>query len=464
MLGVSSAGATPPPPDAIAFWQFDPTAFSAARAPRTDRQTAIAAMRAAVASHVIPDSKAAMALEGLLVAAEVGAVPHTLCVMDFAAHRPASGSGMDVDRLQMALELRTGASHDDYLRTIRAVLVDAERAQGAGDAFAARQRRIELPGGLAGVAFADVRWEPWAEVSWVSTDDAFVVGLGRGALERWLEKRPGEAPAWADHRAAVDGSRPEGRAVASAWMDLRAMRRAFPDAFVAGRARRLLARLDLDRAGEVMVHARLTPSANSPPLLAIDATVRAMNVDLLERRALTAHAWPEGALDQPPPGSSAAIVAPIEPAAFLELCLDLVIACTRDNDMDEMVTRIEGWKAQHAERIGRVTGAMRPFLVIADDPAPVLPIPGAATLILELARGADTGAMREDVDALTAGLGERIVESPGGVRAYRADPAGIIRMPAWGVVGGGGSPAALVGGWGPPCVLETAQRFERAGR
>lgn len=454
----AAPAATAPPPGAMAFWTFDPTAFRAAAAPRAERQTAIAAMRAAVSSGVISDARAAMALEGLLVAAEVGAVPHTLAVLDFAAHRPQNGSGMDVDRLQMVLELRTSEAHDDYLRTIRAVLVDGERARSA-EVFDARQRAIELPDGSRAVAFADARWEPWAEVAWVSTRDAFTVGLGRGALERWFAPRSPDAPAWAGHVAAVDAARPAGRAVAGGWLDLAALRRAFPDAFTAGRARRLLQRLDLTRAGELMVHARLVPSDRSPPLLALDATTRAQSADLLERRPLSAHEWPDDALDQPPPRASAVLVAPIQPRAFLDLCLDLVVACTRDNDMDNIVTTLESWKESHADRIDRQCARLRPFLVIADDPPPVLPIPGAATLILELAEGADPAQLSEDLDALTAGFRDRIVESPGGVRAYRADPAGVIRMPAWGVVGSKGGPSAVVAGWGPPCVTETRARF-----
>jgi len=178
----------------------------------------------------------------ILAASDVGAVEHTLSLLSFHAERPPSGTGIEMRRLQMVLELHTGENHERYLRTIKAIAVDAERAKRQDQRLGpGRQRMLELPDGSRGVAFRFPGWPDWREVSWSSREDAFVIAIGRGALAARFDVEDTGAPApWRDHRRAVESTRDDGRTFFNAFLDIDHLRGAFPEAFVEGRTPRMV--------------------------------------------------------------------------------------------------------------------------------------------------------------------------------------------------------------------------------
>jgi len=455
------------PHDALAWWRFDPTGFGSAATPRAQRETVLAGMRAAVSSRIIDDRRAASALEGVLVAAEVGATEHTLCLLDFAAERPPDGAGMDVQRLQIILELRTGADHSAYVRTIRAILVDAPRAGGDDAAAGApRQRVLELPGGRRGVAFTRAGWPDWREVSWSSHDGVFVVAMGRGALHKWFEAQEngaGEGPEarWAPHRASVDEARPAGEVFLEAYADLRTLRNAYPEAFHSGRISRVLATLGLLPAAEVMAHARrVRDDPGAQPLVVLDTTTTPQRGAAPVRTPLSESSWPGGALPIARPPGTYVIVSRVDWAELFALAMHVLLASTQDSDADARRASMEAWEGAHGASRDLLMGSLGPWLVVCDSPTPLLPIPGAATFIAPLSEDADAAAARRALENMLGPFRDRVDLDPASVWSLRVDPAGFLRLPAWGIVEGARA-RVFVGGWGVPVVTETRERLRR---
>ncbi|MBL0921401.1 MAG: hypothetical protein IBJ10_04645 [Phycisphaerales bacterium] len=453
LLAAGALGASPdePPPGAVAWWRMDPSRFSAA-APspevRAQREAMLAMVRSAVTGGAVGEGRALGAVRGLLAASEVGARAHTLSVLEFSASRPPVGAGMDVERLQMALSIRAEGGHERFLPTIRSILLPPA---GAG-APPGRQRAFDLPGGARAVAYTEDGWEPWREVSWASTPGAFVVGLGRGALERASGAGAGERP-WGAHRALVDGARAHGEVFFEAYLGVARLRSAFPEAFDSGRVHRTLDRLGLLEARDFMLHARFVERpGGAPPLIAIDATWTARGGAEPQRLELTLDHWPQDAGMPSPPGSYV-IVAPMDWPAFAALGLDLWLGANVDVDIEAKRAALEAWRAQHGAELDRFIASLGGHAVISDYPTPLLPIPGAATVFVPLredAKGAP-GAL----DGALSPFRGAIQRDRAGVSSYGVDPVGLMKMPGW-LVMEDGPRAAFVAAWTPGAAAEGA--------
>ncbi|MEC9373960.1 MAG: hypothetical protein VYC34_08955, partial [Planctomycetota bacterium] len=337
LTGAAHAAPAGPPEGAIAWWSFDPSRFAAASKPSPERIAMTSLLRAIVAGRVIESESVARILEGILAASEVGALPHTLAVLDFEAERGPEAA-MSPTRLQMTLELDTARDHARFLRTLQAILVDAERVARAGDEAKplGAQRQIALPGEKNAVAYTEPDWPAWREISWMSTDAQFVVALGRDAIPALVEARSaaarrGEPAAWLAHRAVVDRTRPEGEVFLEAYLSIDALRQGFPDAFSFGRARRTFEALNLSNARDVMLHARWVDppadSTNAPAFIALDVTwsARSEAPGVIRHKRISEDRWPGRALEMDPPPGSYVMVVAAEWDSWFDQCLEIAL-------------------------------------------------------------------------------------------------------------------------------------------
>lgn len=465
-IAPESRAASRIPPDAVAYWRLDTTKFAGARADPAvlaQRRVLIAGLRAAVASGLIAEPRAAGALEAVLAASEVGARPHTLCLLDLDADRPERGEGMDPNVLRMVLELESAGDHAALLRTLRAILVGDTK----GDADATAQRALALPGGVAGVAFRRADWAPWREVQWASTERTFVIGLGAGSLERWFaaqhaEADPNETPVWDSHRGHVAEDRPPGDVVFEAYLGLDRARDGFPWGFMRGRVRRVLETVGLSNARDVMFHARWIeppPGASHPPLIAADITWRARSErpGVVRGVPISESAWPQRGVSMPPPPGTYAMVLRADWERWVMTALTLYPAASSSEDEPRRAAVMRDWARRNRGTLARLLARAEPWLVVSDVPLPVTPMPGAATFFIELRSGADaieTGNLLRTL--IGAHMGRVLIDD--GVWSYNVDDRGVLRIPAWGFVGPNEKPI-LVGGWGPPVVTENRARL-----
>ncbi len=458
------------PPDAVAYWRLDTTKFAGARmdpAVLAQRRVLIAGLRAAVASGLIAEPRAAGALEAVLAASEVGARPHTLCLIDLDADRPERGEGIEPNVLRMVLELESVGDHAALLRTLRAILV----GDAKGDADAAAQRAITLPGGVTGVAFRRAEWAPWREVQWASTDRTFVIGLGAGSLDRWFGAQqaainpddvPAIAPEWDAHRRHVADSRPDGDIIFEAYLGLDRARAGFPWGFMRGRVRRVLETVGLSNARDVMIHARWIeprPGASHPPLIAADMSWRARSErpEIVRSVQISEAAWPQRGVSMPAPPGTYAMVLRADWERWVMTALTLYPAASSSEDEPRRSAAMRDWTRRNIGTLARLLSRAEPWLVVSDVPLPVTPMPGAATFFIELRPGADA---REAGDLLRTLIGSHMdrVLVQDGVWSYNVDDRGVLRIPSWGFVGPKDKPI-LVGGWGPPVVTENRARL-----
>ena len=454
------------PSDAVAYWRLDTTKFAGARmdpAVLAQRRVLIAGLRAAVASGLIAEPRAAGALEAVLAASEVGARPHILCLIDLDADRPERGEGIEPNVLRMVLELESAGDHTALLRTLRAILVGDSK----GDADAAAQRALTLPGGVTGVAFRRAAWAPWREVQWASTERTFVIGLGAGSLERWFEAqkieiRPDLAPDWDAHRGHVAESRPEGDVIFEAFLSLDRARAGFPWGFMRGRVRRVLETAGLSNARDVMFHARWIeppPGASHPPLIAADMTWRARSErpEIVRGVPISESAWPRRGVSMPPPPGTYAMVLRADWERWVMTALTLYPAASSSEDEPLRSAVMRDWTQRNLGTLSRLLSRAEPWLVVSDVPLPVTPMPGAATFFIELRPGADAHEAGDLLRTLIGShMGRVLVQD--GVWSYNVDDRGVLRIPSWGFVGPKDKPI-MVGGWGPPVVTENRARL-----
>lgn len=425
------------PADALGWWRFDPRSFPSTQ-PNAQREVMVGGLRAAVASGLFGDGATAMIVEALLAASVVGEVPHTLVLHRVEATRTPPLGDVEIDELSMVLVLHTSDRHETYLRTIRALLVDASRSkQGA---LEATQRVVALPGGVSGVAYREAAWSAWREVAWTSFDDAFVIAFGSDALRAYVEavaedladRRDGP---WVAHDEVVDEARPEGPRFFSAFLDLEGLRADFPDGFAIGRPPRVLRVLRLQNAAQWMVQGRFVDDdadERTPPMMAIDSTSLGMQDDRLGRLEVSAHAWPGEELSLARPGGSYALAIPLEWPAFFELSLEMAKAFTRGAELLKFRQSIARWRERNDGNLGELFEGMRPWLIVSDDPPPVLPVPGLATLFVEWDETRDREGVEEAFIGVMSDFSDVVSRGRRGMWSLRIDKGGMVRLPAWG--------------------------------
>lgn len=186
-----------------------------------------------------------------------------------------------------------------------------------------RQRKeLDLPGGLKGQL--SVSEDDWRNVAWVSTPDAFIVGFGKGALEKWMSAKAGNArvAAWGLQRNLIYQKRAKGVRAFEAFVDLNALRQSVPEEFAAGRLGPLAHAWHVQNDRTLMVHGTLpgkgdaakgdsAADAAGVPLLAIDVTWsdRAEKPGQWKSVSVSEGAWPAG-VARPSSGAWAILMRP----------------------------------------------------------------------------------------------------------------------------------------------------------
>lgn len=442
------------PVGTLAYWAMDPGPSERegreGHNPSADRLLLLATLRAAVSSGIAGSKSQAQWVEGLLAAAMVGEVPHRLAVLDFRAHRAEGATKAEIDGLQIVLELRTKARHEEYLRTLRAILIDAANAKGLMDDARGTQRKLSLPNGRTGVVYRAHSWPAWREVSWCSDDDRFVIALGEGALERWFATDEDEGHAGV--RKLLRGVPREIAAweTVEAFLDLEALRERFPEGFDEGRVERMVAALDLTDASALMVRASLVKSKTAPSLLAID-WMRAVDGGF-ETLALTESSWPEGIGEAafPVRGASYIVIARADWRAIYDRAMRIHFATFRHASAEREQGKHLKWMQAHRGALEAVFDGLTPWVVLADTPEPLLPIPGLGSVFVAAKDGVDAVTLDERMQTLLGSF-KGVVRTEDGVWSLKVDDAGLVRVPAWAFIDGKRH-AMLAGGWGPPVV------------
>jgi len=354
----------------------------------------------------------------------------------------------------MVLELHTDRNHAHYLRTLRAILVDAERAKTSDKSRnAERQRIIELPDGTKAIAFTQEGWPAWREISWCSTDKSFVIAIGRDALlARFSGDEKDQRSPWDAHTRAVDDARPEGEVFFNAYLDLAHLRRSFPEAFVRGRTPRMVRALRLNSIEQVMLHGRFVDSVKSlPPMLVMDVTARAQGGDGISHHPVSIDSWDEDSMPVPAPEGSYILAIPMAWGAFAEAALDIHEATINDHELPKFRRARRTWHEANSETFARVLASFEPWLIISDDPPPMIPVPGLGTYVMPLSNERPPETVTQEMDELLGSWREKVTRSRDGVWTLSLHKSGLVRFPSWSIVTSTDR-NALVAGWGTAVI------------
>ncbi|TVQ75578.1 MAG: hypothetical protein EA380_10505 [Phycisphaeraceae bacterium] len=455
------------PADVIAWWRFDPSRFaSAAREDRAGGTPSIVVggLRAAVAGGVFGDGTPALILEGLLAAGEIGRVEHTICLLDLRAHREHEVGATVIEHCQIVIELKTDRGHSDYLRTLRAIIIDAERAKNPDRDVRGVQSRLSLPGGATGASYRAEHWDDWREISWVSLPGKLVIGIGKDALQRWLKQENNADPSWERHREAVSEGRPKGDVCFEAYFDIHRLEALFPQVFRAGRTPRMRGVLGLSDAAAIMLHARFIEQENGlPPMLGIDLTTKDTEERTIDRRALSESHWPGRELIsiRHPPGSYI-IASRIEWPDFFRWALDVYSTTIPDAYLPAYRSKEAQWLERNSDQLAQVFERFQAWLVISDVPAPEWAVPGLATILVPGERGADVSDLEPRMGALFAHFADSVLTRRVSGRqlwSLKIDRRGLVQLPVWGLASGRDGPV-LIGGWSPSVIEQNRRRIE----
>lgn len=468
------------PAGALAWWALDARQAEGG-GQRAARLVAEGVLRAALMSGLIGDADAAELVAGLLAASALGAAPHRVCVLEVATEPMPDGTAR-LSRVQAVLELREAGDHAPLMRTIRAVLVDAPAAEeGGAQQDPGQQRALTLPGGRRGVAYRRSDWPEWMDVSWCSTPGVFYVGFGVGALERWFTA-PREVfvpPRWVQHRAAVDGARGPSRPIVECYVGIDALRRAWPEPFVAGRAGSILSAWHLINARDAMIHVRVAEQAGaadesagtggSTAMLTIDVSwsSRSLPPARIDRQSISVGRWP-GELDLPRPKGRYVLVIDAQWRRWVEMAVATYRAAHRGWDAIEFQVRHDRWMRAHGEALDRLLGSLDRWVVVADDPPPPLPVPGWASAMVRIRPEVDRRRLMQDLREVFGSLGDKVEYDEGrqmwSLRYVDAskDPGGLLRLVSWALAGDEGAPVLVVG-WQPQAVEALRDRLGAAG-
>lgn len=350
-----------PPANAIAWWAMDPTPLGAIKDQKPGQLLLESVARAAVAGGLFEDDETTGLLATVLGAGVLSRVPHRICLIDFAAD-PTDDGGLDVRRLSLVLELRTGRNHDELLRTVRAIVLQGSQPNDGG-----AQNPLELPGGRSGGAYRRDGWPDWREVSWCSDAGAFYVAIGRGTLAKWFEREEAIGPV-GYHRQAIQQQRPAGRDVFEAFINTDVLRRAVPESFMAGRAKRMGEAWGLSNSRTFMLHGRLVDQPKDGlTLLAVDAswTARSLARDDVQLMGVTASVLPQDAGVVPGNGSRYVVLLPAQWEHWRDLCLDSVQAYHDSWGGMEFGATRRRWERDHGRRATRLFRSLGPWVTLA---------------------------------------------------------------------------------------------------
>jgi hypothetical protein len=368
------------------------------------------------AAGLVPADEQPVA-DGLLIASLLTAYPQHVAVLDIAEPRPDDGSAgitfADLSRYRIVLEAEAPGSFAPLRGAMAAILAHY------GQPNERSQTLIDLPGDREGVRYRLADWPDWLCLEWFADGERFYLGVGTGALERWLS---GALPQQVSgvlepHRQAI-GAHDADSVFIEWFVDPAALHDALGKRLA---STELARRWNLSRFGgaeQVMMVGRWEGT-----FLMLDVTTR--RDGRLRHEPLTLAHWPADA-GMPMPDAGFHMVAPV--------------------DWPLWVQRSQRWfgldigSAHRAAKIEQLLGAVRPYLLISDYPRPWLRVPGTATLYLALRPDVDGIAARKQLRDLLAPAFERldaddlaVVENRDEAVFWLDSPLRrIIKAPAWG--------------------------------
>ncbi len=461
--------AAPPaiPPDAVAFYRFDPSRFDTKTAAFLPLALKLAEQAGLVNADFHP------IFDGILAASVAGAVPHTMCVLDLdAEHDDAAKNGFRITALQAVLVLESTRDHRSFLSTLGTILSHykgeapegGDESAGQGDTPGPTQELFDLPGGRRAARFRQPQWAAWQTVEWASLSDSFVVGLGHGSLERWVTSQGAAVPhdLLTLHRAS-GAQRAAGPPFLELWIDLDALRKAMPEVLAQGRPRRILTTWRLDNARNWMFHGRW---ANEFLVADVTWQRRSDPLDAVASRSLTLDRWPRD-LTLPRPEGKYCVVIPIDLAASFDRVLSAYRDTLREDKLPAFDARVREYRARERQTYAALWSAFVPYVVLSNDPPPAVPVPGATTVYFELKDARQAAATQRRLESLLAQfitsddpqvLGESVVrkESDGNYYWLQLEASGTLRVPSWGWAG-----PYLIGGWGPSVIEHNRKKIGR---
>lgn len=436
------------PPGAMAAWVFDPD-------PAWEQQPAgaiVPSLRAALATGLIRDEDASIAAKVLLAFAASGEHPHRLVIHRFEAEPVSTDGGMDIIDFGAVLEIRTRKSHRPLVGTIESILVPK------GD-VSVSQREIDLPGGRSGVELTRSDFEPWARVAWLSEEGVFTIGIGRSPLRDWLRWR--DNPNQPDAPSGLSSLREQrgaGRRVVEAWLDLNALRRAFPLAFDSSRLERGLRAVGAINARQIALLGTADALDAQPVVLTWGVAPRTEKPGTWVTEQLTVTDWPNTV--RRPGASVHSLIFPLRPHRLERLTMAVYRASLKPRSLFGFGIQYRQWQARRGRALDQLIASLGGRVLIADVPASPVRFPGFATIAIPLRPGADDDTARAALDAVLMDFSPELRRDGRtglwsiGLTSAEADPAGLLRI---GAIGIAGERPALMVSWSPSALLEAAR-------
>ncbi|HRQ72168.1 MAG TPA: hypothetical protein PLU35_03980 [Phycisphaerales bacterium] len=315
-------------------------------------------------------------------------------LLDFAAGPGPRDGTADVLRFSLVVRVEGGA-----FEALRGVVREA------------------FPGAPAGASSFTADGAPaWQTVAFTEREGAFLLGVGVDALAAWERAAAsGAEPAWAIHRAALGSHQAGAAAVASAFIDANALRRAFPESFASGRLGRVAHAWGIANARSLMVRAAASPRADAPPALLIDGAFEARSrpPGSVVVEPIVGASWPGGASALAGEGGAWASAVPAAWSRAHEWALRTWEASRDGWGTIEFDARRARWERQHVPRLQRLFGSTGPWAIVA-----------GGRLVVPLGPDADPSRVAADLAALFATFGDRAAVSDDGLSgSIRVGPA-----------------------------------------
>jgi hypothetical protein len=428
----------------IAYYRLDPSGFNPPSA------WLPAFLRLLDAVGVVPRSELPVA-DGILIASTLGSYEHRFALIDLKAHRYNPGE-LQIDYLHMGLTIEAPGQFPQLKQSLATIL------SHYGNPAAREQTEIELPGNRKGVRFRLNTWPSWWSIEWYGDGQRLHVGIGHGALERWLRIREGQAdPRVSEHKKVAGHDVPG--SFFEVFADLDRLHAAAPTLFHTGRLSPMLRLFELGDTDVAMLHGRWAET-----FLVLDLTTQ--EAGKVAHTSLSLDRWPEDAGIPRPPGRFH-VAAPIDWSAATRRVLGAVGVILDPDDRAAFDRAMDGYAQQTGVDLVNYTRHFRPYLLVSDYPKSWLPIPGTATVYFVLKpgppEGVDAAKSEAHFDALMKPLlapkrraGDElgvVRDEPTGVHWLDSPLRGMFKAPAWGWADHGGT-KVLIGSFSPQAVLE----------
>jgi hypothetical protein len=411
------------PEDAFGWAYLDGAALGGAKDAAAQHSVVDSLLGWCAPGRVIQDPTTEKLVSGLIGDALVEGVPISLCVFD--VNEEPGTPGADVPgtlrevRFGAAISIKAGDKEGVFTGRLARALTGAQRVTLPGNGEASEYRKKDWPG--------------WRAIDWVSRDGEVSVGIGDGALLRWLSlPREGspQAPVRL-HRECVAAARPGTEPVAEVFVNIDRLRHAFADRFDDDAGARLLGVMHLANARSFMLHVR-APAPGAAPGLLIDATwsVRSEPRTSIRRLAMTKTNELDAA-----DGVKAAL--PVPWVAWAGGVLDAYGALLDQRDARIFSRDRHAWSVRRSPLLVRLMGAAPGAVVSLDRDGSGCAF-GAFVFRFPISRGSKPEGVLRDFRALLDPFADRISNDASGQTWWLRNPAASpVRVVSWGFKSGG---------------------------